>query len=80
MTTKREVVGWVLVDAEHPQVLILEDSGRIMEQRTSPETALGPYAIQTGAFRRGQCVIDPVTDELLGFDIGLLSSPFAGLS
>lgn len=69
MQTKCSVVGWVLVDADQARVLVREEDGQLSSQVATPEMDLGPSAIQTGSFRRGKRIIDPVTQELLGYEM-----------
>lgn len=78
MDTKCEVVGWLLVD-DAARVLIREENGHISPQTVSPET-FAHHAIQTGSFRRGNPIIDPVTHETLGYEMERLSDPLAALA
>lgn len=77
METKCEVIGWLLVEADRAQVLVREENGHISLQTANPESTPGQYAIQTGSFRRGNPIIDPVTRETLGYEMERLSSPLA---
>jgi hypothetical protein len=79
MTTNCSVIGWVL-DADFAKVLVLEENGKVVAQATSPEGDPNRYAIQTGAFRRGKQIIDPVTNELLGYEMENVSSAMAALA
>lgn len=69
MEANCEVIGWLFVDAEHAQVLVREESGGISSHAAAPDGALGRWAIQTGVFRRGAPIIDPVTHETLGYEM-----------
>jgi hypothetical protein len=71
-----EVIGWVLVDPERTEILVREADGRVRSQRANPESAKGDSAIQTGAFRRGKRVVDPVTLETLGYEMEQLKSAY----
>ncbi|MGH8176178.1 MAG: hypothetical protein ACREV5_07965 [Steroidobacter sp.] len=77
METKCEVIGWLLVDADRAQVLVRQENGQVSLQ--SPESTLGEYAIQTGSFRRGNPIIDPVTRETLGYEMERMSNPLAAM-
>jgi hypothetical protein len=76
MATKCEVFGWLLVD-DAARVLVREESGHISLQNPKPETAPGHWAIQTGSFRRGKPIVDPVTGQSLGYEMEWVSSPLA---
>jgi hypothetical protein len=72
METKCEVIGWLLED-DATCVLVREGNGAISLQ-TQPESTFGHDAIQTGRFRRGTPIIDPVTQEIIGYEMERLSS------
>lgn len=74
MATKCEVFGWLLVD-DAARVLVREESGHISLQSAKPEDAPGHLAIQTGSFRRGKPIIDPVTGQSLGYEMEWVASP-----
>jgi hypothetical protein len=74
METKCEVIGWLLVDDDRAQVLVREEDGHLSQQAASPEATLGQHAIQTGVFRRGNPIVDPVTRETLGYEMEPVSS------
>jgi hypothetical protein len=76
MATKCEVFGWLLVD-DAAQVLVREESGHISLQAAKPENAPGHWAIQTGSFRRGNPIVDPVTGQSLGYEMEWVPSPLA---
>jgi hypothetical protein len=75
METKCRIIGWLLDDSDRAQVLIREENGNISLQRTDLESAFGQYVIQTGAFRRGNPIIDPVTQETLGYEMEQIAHP-----
>jgi len=75
MATNCEIIGWLLDEADRAQVLIREASGEITLQTTDLESAFGQYAIQTGAFRKGNPIIDPVTRETLGYEMEQMAHP-----
>jgi hypothetical protein len=74
MATKCEVFGWLLVD-DAARVLVREESGHISLQSAKPETGPGHWAIQTGSFRRGKAIVDPVTGQSLGYEMEWVASP-----
>lgn len=68
MTTTCEVIGWLL-DTDSARVLVRERDGRISAQRANAEGTFADKSIQTGAFRRGDPIVDPVTRETLGYEM-----------
>jgi hypothetical protein len=79
METRCEVIGWLLVDEDRAQVLVREENGDISQQTASPESTFGYESIQTGVFRRGNPIVDPVTHETLGYEMERVSSLVAAL-
>jgi hypothetical protein len=77
MDTKCEVIGWLHLDAEKAQVLVREEDGHVSQQTASFETALGHEAIQTGVFRRGNPIVDPVTHRTVGYEMEIIWSAVA---
>jgi hypothetical protein len=75
MDTKCEIVGWVLLD-DAARVLVRDENGHISPQGVSAESAFAHQAIQTGSFRRSP-IVDPVTNETIGYDMESLPSPLA---
>lgn len=67
MKTKREVVGWLFVEADSDHVLVREENGHISLQ-TASEGTFGQFAIQTGTFHRHP-IFDSVTCEILGYEM-----------
>ena len=63
-----EVVGWLLED-DRSEVLIREENGAMSSQCADLRTTFGHEAIQTGAFRRGNPIIDPVTRKMIGYEM-----------
>lgn len=54
MGTTFEVVGWLLVDASRPQVMVREANGDISLQASGPGDSFSQRAIQTGRFQTGR--------------------------
>ena len=67
MNAHCEVIGWLL-DTDIARVLVREN-GRISAQVANAHGSLGDCAIQTGAFRRGNPIVDPVTNETVGSEM-----------
>lgn len=75
MTTTCEVVGWLMDGNDGAKVLVREGKDvRITQTRTLEDT-FGQLAIQTGSFRRGNPIVDPLTLEPMGYEMERLSSP-----
>lgn len=72
---KCEVVGWLFIDSEKPQLLVREQR-ESDPQPVNLETGFAHQAIQTGAFRRGAPIIDPVTQRTVGYEMETLLAPF----
>jgi hypothetical protein len=73
---KCEVVGWLFEDAERPQLLVRDERSKGEPQLVNLDSTLAHQAIQTGSFRRGQPIIDPVTRRTIGFEMEPLPSPY----
>lgn len=68
MNTHCEVVGWLL-DTDKARVLVREKNGRISAQAAKADGTFADCAIQTGAFRRGNPIVDPITHETVGYEM-----------
>jgi len=64
-----EVIGWLDIHADKAQVLVREGSGRVSLQDATPDNSFGHQSIQTGTFRRGNPIFDPVTNKFLGYEM-----------
>lgn len=76
MQTHCEVIGWVFVDADKPQLLVREDNGHAPAQPVNFDNGFAHQAIQTGSFRRGNPIIDPQTQQTVGYEMEPLASPY----
>lgn len=74
---KCEVVGWLFLDAEKPQVLVRDGDGSGDPQPVDLDTGFEHQAIQTGSFRRGRPIVDPATQKTIGYEIEQLARPFS---
>jgi len=77
MNARCEVIGWVLEDAQDPQVLVRDEHGCMSLNAVSAAHEFENYAIQTGVFRKGAPIIDPVTRETVGYEMERVSSSVA---
>jgi hypothetical protein len=76
METKCEVIGWLLEDDSSACVLVRGGDGQVSLQ-TATDNSFGHEAIQTGRFRRGTPIVDPTTQEIIGYEMERLSSTLA---
>lgn len=75
---KCQVVGWLFIDSEKPQLLV-RDQNEAAPQTVNLDAGFANQAIQTGAFRRGNPIVDPVTQQTVGYEMEALLGKFAGL-
>lgn len=76
MSATCEVIGW-LFDDQTARMVVREENGTTSFENVRPESPIGDVAIQTGTFRRGKAILDPVTSECVGYEMEPLSSRFA---
>ena len=50
-------------------VLLRTADGQISLQNVSRDSALGREALRTGCFRRGKAIIDPISRQMLGYEM-----------
>ena len=80
MEAKCEVVGWLLDESNRTQVLIRERNGQLSLQTADLESTFGQYALQTGSFRRGNPIIDPITQETVGYEMERIPNPVSAFA
>jgi len=68
---KCEVVGWVFTDSEKPQLLVREQNAP-WPHPVELDAGFAHQAVQTGSFRRGNPIIDPVTKKAVGYEMEAL--------
>lgn len=73
---KCEVVGWVFIDSEKPQLLVREERTAAPQAMDIAQT-FAHQAVQTGSFRRGNPIVDPLTQQTVGYEMEALISPLA---
>jgi hypothetical protein len=79
METTCEVVGWLLED-DAARVLVRDEHGGLSLHAVNPQSTFEHQAIQTGSFRRGNPIVDPVTQETIGYEMECLPNPLAPLN
>ncbi|MET0658873.1 MAG: hypothetical protein ABW110_12025 [Steroidobacteraceae bacterium] len=75
MSSTCEVIGWLL-DEGGARMVVREENGSTSLEKAGADT-LGNAAIQTGTFRRGKAIIDPITHERVGYEMEQVPSSFA---
>lgn len=87
MTTQAEVIAMVMSDGEGTgrmqrmaTILLRAADGQMSVRTVSPDSTLGQFALNTGCFRNGKAIIDPVTREHLGYEMEMIESPLAALA
>jgi hypothetical protein len=90
MNTQPEVIAMVMSDGEGPNgtgrmqrmatILLRAADGQMSVRTVSPDSTLGQFALNTGCFRNGKAIVDPVTREHLGYEMEMVDSPLAALA
>lgn len=58
-------------------LLLRAPDGQMSLQTVSADSTLGQYAMRTDCFRQGAPIIDPVTRQVLGYEMEMMPSPLA---
>ncbi len=58
---------------ETATVLMRDHEGRMSLQPLTPEMPFAEQVMTTGCFRRGKPIIDPVSREVMGYEMEMLS-------
>lgn len=70
MLAKTEVLGLLLHDEQSSaQMLVRDAEGRMRLQDVSRDSVMARYAMSTGCFRRARPIVDPVTREVMGYEM-----------
>ena len=72
---KCEIVGWLFLDSDKPQLIVRENSDPA-PQTVNLDAGFAHQAIQTGSFRRGNPIVDPVTQQTVGYEMERLPTPY----
>jgi hypothetical protein len=79
-----EVIAVLLSEGESrtdsgATMLIRNADGQMSLQNVNPDSPMGRHAMRTGCFRRGKPIIDPVSRQMIGYEMemvpNLMSSP-----
>lgn len=77
MSTNGEVIAIVLADggevryaaAKGAQRLVRDPAGRISLEDVASQEEFEQTARRTGCFRRGKAIVDPATQEVIGYEM-----------
>jgi len=77
MQGKPEVIAVFLADGEPRSdsaatMLVRNPDGQMSLQRVNPDSPFGRYAMRTGCFRRGKPIIDPVSRQMIGYEMEMV--------
>lgn len=77
-----KVIAVVMSDGEthsdrSATVLVRDANGQISLRTVNPDTPMGREAMRTGCFRRGKAIIDPVSRQMLGYEMELVPDALA---
>jgi hypothetical protein len=56
-------------DMPNATILVRSSDGRMSLQPVDPDETLGQEALSTGAFRRGNPIVDPVSRRIMGYEM-----------
>jgi hypothetical protein len=86
MHGKAEIIAMVMADdatgrAQRLATLVLRNpDGQMSVQTVSADSTLGQHAMNTGCFRNGTPIIDPITRQVLGYEMEMIEGPLAMLA
>jgi uncharacterized protein (DUF362 family) len=71
-----EVIGWLL-DENGARRVVRDESGATSFEKICADEGIESVAIQTGTFRRGKPIIDPITQQRVGYELESITPYFA---
>lgn len=80
MHGKAEIIAMVMADdaigrAQRLATLVLRNpDGQMSVQTVSADSTLGQYAMSTGCFRNGTPIVDPITRQVLGYEMEMIKA------
>lgn len=83
MKPKAEVIAMLMPEGDASErartaTLLLRDANGAMSLQTvSTDSTLGQEAMNTGCFRRGKPIFDPVARQVLGYEMEMIPGPLA---
>ncbi|MET0661047.1 MAG: hypothetical protein ABW110_23155 [Steroidobacteraceae bacterium] len=72
-----EVIGWLLDETGSTRRVVREENGTTSFENVCSDSSIGTVAVQTGTFRRGKAIVDPITQECLGYELERVPNRFA---
>ena len=61
--------------AQRLATLVLRNpDGQMSVQTVSADSTLGQYAMSTGCFRNGTPIVDPITRQVLGYEMEMIKA------
>lgn len=83
--SRAQVIALLLPDAERNgsasgpdpvAVMLLRDrEGRMALEHVRTDSTLGRFAMATGCFRPGKPIIDPLSREVIGYEMEMVATP-----
>ena len=58
-------------------LLLRSPDGQMSLQTVSTDSALCQHAMRTGCFRKGEPIVDPVTRQILGYEMEMVPAALA---
>ena len=87
MKNQAEVIAMLMPEGEGGSrasrmatLLVRNPDGRMSLETVRSDRALDQYAMNTGCFRRGTPIIDPVTRQVFGYEMEVVEDPRAELA
>ena len=62
-------LGYSNCDIPTATILVRNADGKMSMQPVDPDTTLGQQALTTGAFRKGKPIVDPVSRQIMGYEM-----------
>jgi hypothetical protein len=71
MLSEIEILGLLVGDSA-----VRDADGSMRLQDVSPDSVMGRHAMSTGCFRRSKPILDPVTREVMGYEMEMVPHAF----
>ena len=82
MSRQAEVIALFLPEGDSSRsnratMLVRNADGQVSLETVNPDSTLGQHAMSTGCFRNSTPIYDPVTREVLGYEMEWVPAPLA---
>lgn len=88
MNNQAEIIGMLMPEADNAHgheraeqacatLLLRNPDGQMSLQTVSTDSTLGQFAMSTGYFRKGKPIFDPVSRQILGYEMEMVPCPLA---